>query len=180
MTAFGDALRDVVIRDARIRAATAANAMAGRLRNAAPPCREWVHDEPGRPFPPHLALDTYAFETDDDPGLSTAGAPRYAFVGSSFHVGDHVGCLCSEAVVAREITMSLVEDGPNRITYRADTQLARARMVSRPQPAGILVGAGAAAFATAAAPADAVQDDPARRSTWWRDTIAEWPDLLRR
>lgn len=180
MTATGDALRDLVLRDARIRAATAASTIAGRLRNAAPPAREWVHDEPGRPFPPHLALDTYIFETDDDVGLSTAGAPGYAFVGPFFYVHDHRGCDCSEAVVAREVTVVLVDGGPPTITYRADTSLARSRMVSRPQPVGILVGAGAASFADPAHPPDAVgAEDPARRSTWWQDIVNEWPDLLR-
>lgn len=180
MTAAGDALRRLVIDDARKRAASAASQIAGRLRTAAPPCLEWVHDEPSRPFPPHLALDTYAYETPDDPGLATSGAPRYAFVGPFFYIGDHGGCLCSETPVPREITVVLVEDGPNRITYRADTVLARSRMVSRPQPAGVLVGAGSAAFPTPPNPADAALDDPASRSTWWRDVVETWPDLLSR
>jgi hypothetical protein len=41
----------------------------------------------------HAALDGVAFESWDDPVLSTAGT-GYEWVGDSFLVGDHAGCAC--------------------------------------------------------------------------------------
>ena len=177
MTTAGDALRELVLRHARIRAATAASELAGRLRVAAPPCREWIHDEPERDFPPHLALDSYAFEEDDDPGLSTGPWTGFAWVGGAFFVGDHIGCKCSEGIIPRTTSVTLTEDGPTRITYTASTELARARMAARPTT--VTVNGGGAVTLPDSNPADASVDDPARRSTWFAETVSLWPVFLR-
>lgn len=177
MTAVGDALARVVREDAAKRAALAAVALEARLNAAAPPCYEWIHDEPGRPFPPHERLDTYAYEEQDDPGLSSY--PPFTFVGPTFFVGDHKGCSCSTGIVPRTTTVRLTGTTATTITYTADTRLAGVRNPPRPGTVGFASG-GASIFAGGQAASDTPQDDPARRSTWFRDAVAQWPELLAR
>lgn len=175
MTAAGDALRRTVREQAARSAAFAAVAMAARLRAAAPQTKEWVHDEPRRPFPPHETLDTYAYEYENDVGLQSRSP--YVFVGPYYHPQDHAGCLCFEGIVPRTSSVRLTSVTETRITYTADTQLAGVR--NPPRVGTVGVAQGPVTFGPGQAASDTAQDDPARRSTWFRDTVALWPQLLR-
>lgn len=178
MTAAGDALRRTVREQAAKRAAFAAVAMEARLRAAAPQTKEWVHDEPPNPFPPHLALDTYAYEADDDPGLSSAGWPaRYAAVGPFFYPQDHALCRCYASPVPRTSSVRLTSITETTITYTADTTLAGVR--NPPRVGNVGLGGQSHTFGPGQAASDTAQDDPATRSRWFRDTVALWPQLLR-
>jgi hypothetical protein len=60
---------------------------------------EWSYGISSRPFPPHQQLDGLVFSDFNDPALSTAGFPGYAWVGGSFAPGDHKGCHCDPTVI---------------------------------------------------------------------------------
>jgi hypothetical protein len=54
----------------------------------------WIHDDPGKPFPAHEALDGLEFTSMGDPALAVEAGDDW--IGSdSYYPGDHDGCLCS-------------------------------------------------------------------------------------